>query len=46
VLTTENLVLTLFTKSIIKKATWLDLPLRYAPYNDQTNIDKKLLKWT
>jgi aldehyde dehydrogenase (NAD+) len=33
-------------KSIIKKATWLDLPLRYAPYNDKLILIKKLLKWT
>lgn len=33
-------------KSIIKKATWLDLPLRYAPYKDKLALVKKLLKWT
>jgi aldehyde dehydrogenase (NAD+) len=33
-------------KSIIKKATWLDLPLRYAPYGDKLSLVKKLLKWT
>ena len=33
-------------KSILKKATWLDLPLRYAPYNDKLALVKKLLKWT
>jgi aldehyde dehydrogenase (NAD+) len=33
-------------KSMIKKATWLDLPLRYAPYNDKLALVKKLLKWT
>lgn len=33
-------------KSMIKKATWLDLPLRYAPYNDKLTLVKKLLKWT
>ncbi|MDG2431690.1 aldehyde dehydrogenase [Flavobacterium sp.] len=33
-------------KSIVKKATWLDLPLRYAPYKDKLELVKKLLKWT
>ena len=33
-------------KSMIKKATWLDLPLRYAPYKDKLALVKKLLKWT
>lgn len=33
-------------KSMIKKATWLDLPLRYAPYSDKLALVKKLLKWT
>lgn len=33
-------------KSMIKKATWLDLPLRYAPYNDKLALVKKLLRWT
>ena len=32
-------------KGIVKKANWLDLPLRYAPYNDKLKIIKKLLKW-
>lgn len=32
-------------KSMIKKATWLDLPLRYAPYNGKLALVKKLLKW-
>jgi aldehyde dehydrogenase (NAD+) len=32
-------------KGIVKKANWLDLPLRYAPYNDRLNAIKKLLKW-
>lgn len=32
-------------KGIVKKANWLDLPLRYAPYNDKLKSVKKLLKW-
>ena len=32
-------------KSIVKKANWLDLPLRYAPYNGKLKLIKKLLKW-
>ena len=32
-------------KSIIKKANWLDLPMRYAPYKDKLNLIRKLLKW-
>ena len=32
-------------KSITKKATWLDVPLRYAPYKDKLQKIKKLLKW-
>ncbi len=29
------------TKSIVKKARWIDLPLRYYPYN---NIKNKLIR--
>jgi len=32
-------------KSISKKATWFDMPLRYAPYKDKLSKIKKLLKW-
>lgn len=32
-------------KSIIKKANWLDLPTRYAPYKDKLPTIKKILKW-
>ena len=32
-------------KSIVKKANWLDLPLRYAPYNGKLKLIRKLLKW-
>jgi aldehyde dehydrogenase (NAD+) len=33
-------------KGIVKKANWLDLPMRYAPYKDKLVTIKKLLKWT
>jgi aldehyde dehydrogenase (NAD+) len=32
-------------KAIVKKATWLDIPLRYAPYKSKTKMIRKLLKW-
>jgi acyl-CoA reductase-like NAD-dependent aldehyde dehydrogenase len=32
-------------KGIVKKANWLDLPLRYAPYKDKLPTIKKILKW-
>lgn len=32
-------------KSMVKKANWLDLPLRYAPYKDKLASIKKILKW-
>ena len=32
-------------KSIVKKANWLDLPFRYAPYKDKLQIIKRILKW-
>lgn len=32
-------------KSIVNKATWLDIPMRYAPYNDKIKYLKKILKW-
>jgi aldehyde dehydrogenase (NAD+) len=32
-------------KGIVKKATWLDLPMRYAPYHKKLDSIKKLLKW-
>jgi len=31
-------------KSILKKATWIDIPLRYAPYKGKLKWIKKLLK--
>ena len=32
-------------KSIVKKANWLDIPLRYAPYKNKINWVRKLLNW-
>ena len=32
-------------KAIVKKATWLDIPLRYAPYQGKLSGLKKMLKW-
>jgi aldehyde dehydrogenase (NAD+) len=32
-------------KGIVKKANWMDLSLRYAPYKDKLATIKKLLKW-
>ena len=32
-------------KSILKKATWLDIPLRYAPYKNKLKTIEKILKW-
>ena len=32
-------------KSIVKRGTWLDIPLRYAPYGDKLKAIRKLLKW-
>jgi aldehyde dehydrogenase (NAD+) len=32
-------------KGIMKKATWLDLPMRYAPYTNKLASIKKLLSW-
>jgi aldehyde dehydrogenase (NAD+) len=32
-------------KGIVKKANWLDLPMRYAPYKDKLNTIRNLLKW-
>ena len=32
-------------KAIVKKGTWLDLPLRYAPYKDKLKTIQKILKW-
>jgi aldehyde dehydrogenase (NAD+) len=32
-------------KAIVKKATWLDIPIRYAPYKNKLSFLKKILKW-
>ncbi|TDE43445.1 aldehyde dehydrogenase [Flavobacterium rhamnosiphilum] len=32
-------------KAIVKKGTWLDLPMRYAPYKDKLKTIQKVLKW-
>jgi aldehyde dehydrogenase (NAD+) len=32
-------------KGVVKKATWIDLPLRYAPYKDKLASIKKILNW-
>ena len=32
-------------KAIVKKANWLDLPMRYAPYKGKLSQIKKILKW-
>ena len=32
-------------KAIVKKANWLDLPMRYAPYKDKLVSIQKILKW-
>ncbi|PTM09500.1 MAG: aldehyde dehydrogenase [Bacteroidetes bacterium] len=32
-------------KSVSKRGTWLDPPIRYAPYNGKLNLLKKMFKW-
>lgn len=32
-------------KSVVKKANWLDVPLRYAPYKGKLNMIKRILNW-
>ncbi|WP_163411570.1 aldehyde dehydrogenase [Flavobacterium ajazii] len=32
-------------KSIVKKANWLDFPMRYAPYKDKLKSIRRLLDW-
>jgi aldehyde dehydrogenase (NAD+) len=32
-------------KAVVKKGTWLDLPMRYAPYKDKLGALKHLLDW-
>ena len=31
-------------KSIMKKATWIDVPLRYPPYSGKMGLVKKVIK--
>ena len=32
-------------KAVVKKANWLDLTLRYAPYDGKLSLIRKLLRW-
>ncbi|MDN3677473.1 aldehyde dehydrogenase [Flavobacterium paronense] len=32
-------------KAIVKKANWLDIPIRYAPYKGKLNTIKRVIKW-
>ena len=32
-------------KSMVKKPTWIDIPVRYAPYGNKLNYIKKILNW-
>jgi aldehyde dehydrogenase (NAD+) len=32
-------------KSVVKRGTWLDLPMRYAPYGKKIDLIKKVLRW-
>lgn len=32
-------------KSIVKRGTWIDLPIRYAPYKDKLGMVRRLLSW-
>lgn len=32
-------------KGVVKKATWIDIPLRYAPYKGKLPTVKKILNW-
>jgi aldehyde dehydrogenase (NAD+) len=31
-------------KSVVKKANWIDIPIRYAPFKNKLGIIKKLMK--
>lgn len=33
------------SKALVKKANWLDIPLRYAPYKNKLNVIRKILDW-
>jgi aldehyde dehydrogenase (NAD+) len=32
-------------KSVVKKANWLDIRIRYAPYGNKINLIKKIMRW-
>lgn len=32
-------------KAVVKKPTWIDIPVRYAPYGDKIQSIKKFIKW-
>ena len=32
-------------KAVVKKANWLDLPMRYAPYEGKLKMLRNFLKW-
>ncbi|WP_272023102.1 aldehyde dehydrogenase [Olleya namhaensis] len=32
-------------KGVVKKANWLDIPVRYAPYNGKLDLVRKVLNW-
>lgn len=32
-------------KAVVRKATWVDIPVRYAPYTDKIKLINKFLKW-
>lgn len=33
------------SKSIVKRGTWIDVPIRYAPYTNKVQLLKRFLKW-
>ena len=33
-------------KSVVKRGTWIDIPLKYAPYKNKLKWIKSVLKWT
>ncbi len=32
-------------KSVVRRGTWLDLPLRYPPYNNRLSFIRKIFRW-
>jgi acyl-CoA reductase-like NAD-dependent aldehyde dehydrogenase len=32
-------------KAIVRKANWLDIPLRYAPYKEKVTLVKRIIEW-